>query len=71
MNWIAIVVVATWIARDAFALIAHRSPYLQAAEQLVAQRVAEEQGRAFLVCMSVSKWAFEVALLVLVWRLLS
>jgi len=62
---LAIVVFATWIARDAFSLIANRSAYVQAAEAVRDAHIAKERGRVFLVAMVASRWAFELALFAL------
>lgn len=62
---LAIVVMALWIARDAFSLIASRGVGVQDAERIVDVFIDEERGRAFLVAKKVSRWAFELALFAL------
>lgn len=62
---LAVVVFATWIARDAFSMIASRGIGVQDAERIVDVFIDEERGRAFLVAKKASRWAFELSLFAL------
>ena len=71
MNLIATVVVVLWVARDIFTVLAQRSMSMKGVDFIVEKRLTEEKGKAFVVGMTVSRWSFEVALFVLIWKALS